>query len=97
VAVNYRTPERETAETVAQILAAGGRALAVRADVSDADQVAVMIREVTRQLGPIDLLVNNAGVLVIARASAVDIPLFRKLRRLGAGSWVKPPAGHVWA
>jgi 3-oxoacyl-[acyl-carrier protein] reductase len=62
VAVNYRSRERAAAETVAQITAAGGQTLAVRADVSDADQVAFMIREVTQQLGPIDLLVNNAGV-----------------------------------
>jgi 3-oxoacyl-[acyl-carrier protein] reductase len=62
VAVNYRSREREAAETVARITSDGGQSIAVRADVSDADQVAVMIREVSRQLGPIDLLVNNAGV-----------------------------------
>jgi 3-oxoacyl-[acyl-carrier protein] reductase len=62
VAVNYRTGESQAAQTAAGITAAGGRALAVRADVSDAGQVSAMVSEVTRQLGPIDLLVNNAGV-----------------------------------
>jgi 3-oxoacyl-[acyl-carrier protein] reductase len=49
-------------ETVAGITSGGSRAIAVRADVADADQVAAMVGEVARQLGPIDLLVNNAGV-----------------------------------
>lgn len=44
-------------------LSAGGRILAVRCDVGDADQVAAMITTVTGALGPIDLLVNNAGVM----------------------------------
>jgi 3-oxoacyl-[acyl-carrier protein] reductase len=62
VAVNYHSREQDAAETVTGISSVGGQAIAVRADVANADQVAVMVREVTRQLGPIDLLVNNAGV-----------------------------------
>src|SRR5262249_142381 len=62
VPVNLRSRDPAAAETVAPIMAAGGQALAVRADVSKADQVAAMVREVTQQLGPIDLLVNNAGI-----------------------------------
>ncbi|MBM4069356.1 MAG: 3-oxoacyl-ACP reductase FabG [Planctomycetes bacterium] len=62
VAVNYRDREKEAAETVAAIEADGGQAFAIRADVADADQVSGMVREVTSTFGPIDFLVNNAGV-----------------------------------
>ena len=48
--------------TVRAIEAAGGRALAVGADVSDADQVAVAVARVADELGAPTVLVNNAGV-----------------------------------
>jgi len=62
VAVNYRTSRGAAEEAAARIRGAGGEAIAVRADVSDLDQVTAMVREVTEQLGPVDLLVNNAAV-----------------------------------
>src|SRR5436189_2393490 len=62
VAVNYREKAAE-AEAVAQAVRAnGGKAVTVRADVSQAGEVARMIAEVARTLGPIDVLVNNAGI-----------------------------------
>jgi NAD(P)-dependent dehydrogenase (short-subunit alcohol dehydrogenase family) len=62
VAVVARSGD-ELAETVALIEGAGGRALAVTADVTDQQAVEQMVTEVERQLGPVDLLVNNAAVL----------------------------------
>jgi 3-oxoacyl-[acyl-carrier protein] reductase len=62
VAVNYRASQADAEETVLRITAAGGKAIAVGADVSNQGQVAAMVREVTDQLGPVDLLVNNAAV-----------------------------------
>jgi NAD(P)-dependent dehydrogenase (short-subunit alcohol dehydrogenase family) len=61
VAVVART-EEELQETVRQVEAAGGRAEAFRADVSNPNDVAETVRAVERKLGGIDLLVNNAGV-----------------------------------
>jgi 3-oxoacyl-[acyl-carrier protein] reductase len=62
VAVNYRD-QTAAAEGVAQLLRdKAGRAVAVRADVSQAAEVARMVAEVERTLGPVDILVNNAGV-----------------------------------
>ena len=62
VAVNYREKAAE-AEAVAQAIRhKGGKALAVRADVSQAGEVARLAAEVERGLGPVDVLVNNAGV-----------------------------------
>jgi 2-hydroxycyclohexanecarboxyl-CoA dehydrogenase len=53
--------EANANETVAAIEATGGRALALRADITDSASVADAIVQVERQLGPIDVLVNNAG------------------------------------
>jgi 3-oxoacyl-[acyl-carrier protein] reductase len=51
------------AGTVAAITGAGGRALAVGADVSDAGQVAAAVGKVAAELGPPVVLVNNAGII----------------------------------
>ncbi len=55
--------EKMCADTVSAIEQAGGRAVAVGADVSDADQVAAAVAQVATELGPPTVLVNNAGVL----------------------------------
>jgi 3-oxoacyl-[acyl-carrier protein] reductase len=68
IAVNYRERENDAIGVVDEIERAGGRAMAVRADVSVARDVEAMIREVEGALGPVDLLVNNAGT-----ATFVDI------------------------
>jgi 3-oxoacyl-[acyl-carrier protein] reductase len=62
VAVNWFQREDAAAEVVAQIVAAGGRAVAVRADVRDQSQVRSMVSEVEQRLGPVDLLVSNAAI-----------------------------------
>jgi 3-oxoacyl-[acyl-carrier protein] reductase len=51
------------APTVDAITAAGGRAVAVGADVSDADQVATAVGKVAADLGPPVVLINNAGII----------------------------------
>jgi 3-oxoacyl-[acyl-carrier protein] reductase len=62
VAVNYRNREREAAAAVDAIHAEGRRAVAIAADVSKREPVAAMVAEVEAVLGPIDVLVNNAGI-----------------------------------
>ncbi|MGD9883109.1 MAG: SDR family NAD(P)-dependent oxidoreductase [Reyranella sp.] len=62
VAVNYREREAEARNVVDAIRSAGGRAMMARADVSQAADVTAMMALVERELGPIDVLVNNAGV-----------------------------------
>jgi 3-oxoacyl-[acyl-carrier protein] reductase len=62
VAVNYARSADLAEDLAAEIIAAGGRALAVQADVSDADDVAAMFAVVAEQLGQVTVLVNNAGI-----------------------------------
>jgi NAD(P)-dependent dehydrogenase (short-subunit alcohol dehydrogenase family) len=59
VAVTARTAE-PLAETVAMVERAGGRALAIPGDASAPDAVAHVVRAAESQLGPVDILVNNA-------------------------------------
>jgi 3-oxoacyl-[acyl-carrier protein] reductase len=62
VAVNYSRSEDEAEETAAEVRAAGCRALALRADVSDDGAVRAMAERAIGELGRLDVLVNNAGV-----------------------------------
>jgi 3-oxoacyl-[acyl-carrier protein] reductase len=64
VAVADRAPRREIDAVVAQIGAEGGQAFAVRADVADEAQVRAMVEAVLGREGGLDLLVNNAGILI---------------------------------
>lgn len=62
VAITART-ESQLKETVALIEAAGGTVLAFMADVTDRPAMERVVEEVEKQLGPVDILVNNAAVL----------------------------------
>lgn len=60
VVVARRLPKCE--ETVAQITASGGRAMALQTDVAEESQVERLVTETVRRYGRLDILVNNAGV-----------------------------------
>jgi 3-oxoacyl-[acyl-carrier protein] reductase len=62
VMVNHRASAEQAAETVAAIERAGGRALAVEADMSSVAAVRRLVETTVAQLGGLDILVNNAGV-----------------------------------
>jgi 3-oxoacyl-[acyl-carrier protein] reductase len=63
VAINYASSSAEADAWVSELTAAGGKAMAVKADVSNADDVRRMFELTEQQLGKVDVLVNNAGVL----------------------------------
>ena len=65
VAVNYHERASEASEVVDAIRASGRRAIALGADVSDGDAVAAMMRRSRPEFGPVDVLVNNAGIAII--------------------------------
>ena len=62
VAVNYQQNRASADETVEAIKAAGGEAMTVQADVSQADAVEAMVDQVRKAYQPVELLVNNAGI-----------------------------------
>ncbi|MGH1341237.1 MAG: 3-oxoacyl-ACP reductase family protein [Nannocystales bacterium] len=66
VAVNYARGEAAAREVVGAIEDAGGTAVAVGFDVSDADAVTAGFKQVTEALGGLDILVNNAGISIDA-------------------------------
>jgi len=63
LAINYASRSAEAEALVAELTAAGTKAIAVKADVSKADDVRRMFEITEQQLGKVDVLVNNAGVL----------------------------------
>jgi NAD(P)-dependent dehydrogenase (short-subunit alcohol dehydrogenase family) len=62
VAVNFSTGEGEARKVVDQIVADGGRAMAIRADVAREEEILHMFETAERELGPIKGLVNNAAI-----------------------------------
>lgn len=63
VAVNYSKSQQQASQVVESIQSAGGRAIALRADVAHRTEVTSMIDHVLEQFGKIDILVNNAAIL----------------------------------
>ena len=62
VAVNFSSGETEANKIAADIVAAGGHAIPIHADISSEDQILTLFQTAERELGPIKGLVNNAGV-----------------------------------
>ena len=62
VAINYLTSETAAEETASLVEAQGTKATIIKADVSKADQVEHLVHTVKSTLGPVDLLINNAGI-----------------------------------
>lgn len=62
IAVNYSGSEAAAQATVDQVKALGRKAIMVKANVADADEVAAMVEAVQAEFGHIDTLVNNAGI-----------------------------------
>jgi 3-oxoacyl-[acyl-carrier protein] reductase len=62
VVVNYASSSTAADNVVTEITAAGGKAISLKADVSQADQVDALINATTEKFGRVDILVNNAGI-----------------------------------
>lgn len=72
----------------ADVEAAGQRALAVRADSADPDEIEELFASIDRSFGRIDVLVNNAGI--IARQSRLDGIGFQRMQRIFAVNAIGP-------
>lgn len=62
VIVNYRGNQAAADETVAAIAAAGGKAVAIQADVANGADVERLFKQIGDQFGRLDILINNAGI-----------------------------------
>lgn len=92
VAVNYRRDDVAANSVVEQIKALGRRAIAVPASVDDFDADAAMVAHVEAELGPIGILVHNAGIA--SRGLSVEDTEPRELQRVMA---THAFAGHYLA
>ncbi len=80
VAVNYRANSLAADEVVRQIRAGGGNAMTVQADVAIEAEIMAMFEKVDLKFGPLNALVNNAGV--VDAASRVDAMSGERLKRM---------------
>jgi len=81
VCVNYRASSAEAESLVGEIRASGGRAISLRADIGDPVQVQDMMRRTIGELGPVSILVNNAGVAYRATLETYDPGGMADMRR----------------
>ena len=70
--INYATRPDAAADVVEQITTAGGRAVAARGDVSDADERAGLVHRALDEWGRLDVLVNNAGITSVGRNDLLE-------------------------
>jgi 3-oxoacyl-[acyl-carrier protein] reductase len=70
--VNYRSDADSAEAVVREITEAGGRAIAIQADVSDAEAAEALFKRVEDELGPVLVLVNNAGVRADGLSPQID-------------------------
>lgn len=63
IAVNHSNSAKDADATVAKIKSNGGKAIAIKADVSNRDQVTQLFDQTIKEFGKVDVLVNNAGVM----------------------------------
>jgi len=89
VAVNYVANADKAQDVVRTIRGLDRRAVAVQADVSRRDQVEAMVQFVTEELGPIDVLVNNAGVESIVPFLELDDAEWQRVTDVNLkGEWL---------
>ncbi len=79
VTVNFAGNRKSADEVVESIAAAGGQAIAVQADVSQASDVTRLFDETEAAFGPIDALVNNAGIMSMTPIAETDDATFDRM------------------
>ena len=81
VAVNFPNADakKEAEEICHDINSAGGEAITIQADVSDAEAVENMVKKVTSHFGKIDILVNNAGIAHAAPVEDIPVDIWDKV------------------
>ena len=78
VAINYHARQDDARETARLVESAGGQAMIVQADVADERSVAAMVARVNDRLGPIEMLVNNAGIFELVGHDATSLDHWKR-------------------
>jgi 3-oxoacyl-[acyl-carrier protein] reductase len=78
VVVNYASSKASADRVVDQIVTAGGKAVAVQADLSQPAEIVRLLAEIKQAFGKLDILVNNAGVYEFAALEAITPEHYRK-------------------
>lgn len=79
VAINYQRNTAAAEETLRSVKSSSPQSVLVQADVSDPDEVERMVGEVRAKLGPIDLLVNNAGIVESLQHGELTFTKWKKM------------------
>ena len=78
VVVNYAGNEAEAAALVNKITSAGAHAIPAKADVSKAEEVSRMFEVAEKEFGGVDVLVNNAGIMLLSSIGSTDDTAFER-------------------
>ena len=78
VVVNYSSSKEAADDVVDEIVEAGGKAIAIKANMRDADDVRQLFAQANEAYGRIDVLVNNVGVYDFQPVENLSLELFRK-------------------
>ena len=89
VVINYAQATAEAEDVVEKIRAAGGRAIAVKGDVAALDCARNMYDIAEREFGPVDVFVNNAGMLRKAPLAQSDDEMFERVVSVNLGGYFR--------
>ncbi|MEU6343614.1 SDR family oxidoreductase [Streptomyces sp. NPDC046977] len=81
VVIGYAGGPGRAKEAVEAVVAAGGTAMAVRADVADEDEVAALFDQAEQAYGGVDVVVNTAGVMLLSPLAELDFADFDRMHR----------------
>jgi 3-oxoacyl-[acyl-carrier protein] reductase len=81
VAVHYAGSATPADRVVAEIIARGGRAIAIKADIGDAAEVRALFTQTTARLGRLDIVVHCAGIMPLAKIEDGDLEQFDRVIR----------------
>ena len=72
VAINYRTRDGEAGKVVADVVAKGAKAIAIKADMASESDIVKMFEQTTKELGPVTHVLNSAGISKQMRVDEYD-------------------------